>query len=171
MPSRRQFLQVGLAGSALLLAGRWLGAREAPPRRGFAWLDPRNADAVAAFVPVVLAGAIPAEGPARAAAIRETVAGFDRAVSGLSPSVRREVDDLFGLFRFAPMRIALTGLWSPIEESSPEDLATFLARWRASSFEIQRAAYMALTQLIQAAWYDNPSAWAAIGYPGPPKLS
>ena len=46
----------------------------------------------------------------------------------------------------------------------------FLTRWRHSRFEIQRAGYQALSQLIQASWYDNPASWATIGYPGPPKL-
>jgi hypothetical protein len=43
-------------------------------------------------------------------------------------------------------------------------------RWRDSRFELQRASYRALTQLIQAAWYGNSASWAAIGYPGPPAV-
>jgi hypothetical protein len=50
-------------------------------------------------------------------------------------------------------------------------VAGFLARWRTSRFDLARAGYQALTQLIQAAWYDNPVAWRAIGYPGPPALA
>ena len=26
-------------------------------------------------------------------------------------------------------------------------------------------------ELLQAAWYDTPLSWAAIGYPGPPSLA
>jgi hypothetical protein len=80
------------------------------------------------------------------------------------------VDQLFSVLRIAPMRIPFTGLWAPIEESTPEEIAGFLRRWRTSRFEIQRAGYQALTQLTQAAWYGNSDSWTRIGYPGPPPL-
>jgi hypothetical protein len=49
-------------------------------------------------------------------------------------------------------------------------VSAFLARWRESRFDLLRAGYQALTQLVQAAWYGNPRAWGAIGYPGPPAV-
>jgi len=121
-------------------------------------------------VPVVLAGALPTSSPQREAAVREVVEAFDRAISGLSPAVRAEIDELLGVLRFAPTRLALTGLWSPLEEASPGEIGQFLSRWRTSGFDLLRAGYQALTQLIQAAWYDNPLSWPAIGYPGPPQI-
>jgi hypothetical protein len=51
----------------------------------------------------------------------------------------------------------VTGLWKPVEECTPEQLRDFLLRWRDSPFDLQRASYRALTQLIQAAWYGNPA--------------
>ena len=57
-----------------------------------------------------------------------------------------------------------------MEESAPEEIAAFFIRWRTSSFDIQRAGYQALSQLIQAAWYGNPASWSVIGYAGPPNL-
>jgi hypothetical protein len=171
LPTRRQFLQVGIAGAAVLVATRWLEGPQAAAAPGFRVLDTATAAMLSAFIPVVLADSLPEEAPARARAIREVVEGFDRSVSGLSPSVQQEVDQLFSLLRFAPVRIALTGLWSPVESSTPEEIAAFLTRWRHSRFGIQRAGYQALTQLIQASWYDNPTSWAAIGYPGPPSLA
>jgi hypothetical protein len=155
----------------VLATVRWLDDSQAAPAPNHRILDAPSVVMVAAFVPVVLAGSLPEEVEARARAIREVVEAFDRAVSGLNPAVQGEVDQLFSILRFAPSRIAFTGLWSPVEESSAEEVAAFLTRWRHSRFEIQRAGYQALTQLIQAAWYDNPSSWAAIGYPGPPKLA
>ena len=170
MPTRRQFIQVGLAGAAVFATVRWLEGSQAAAAANFRFLDAPGVVMVGAFVPVVLAGSLPEETAARARAIREVVEAFDRAVAGLSPAVQKEVDQLFGVLRFAPARLAFTGLWAPVEESPPEEVAAFLARWRHSRFEIQRAGYQALTQLIQASWYDNPASWAAIGYPGPPKL-
>lgn len=170
-PGRRQFIQVGVAGAAILAAARWLdrpvGAEAAPAPYRF--LDARAAAAIAALVPVIIA-TLPAEPAARTRAIEETVAAFDRAVSGLSPAVRKEVDELFSILRFAPARLMMTGLWSPLEESAPEDIAAFLTRWRYSAFDIQRAGYQALSQLLIAAWYGNSASWAAIGYPGAPTV-
>jgi hypothetical protein len=169
LASRRVFLRVGLAGAAAFAMARLLDAAafaQATPRAR----DVGNSRILAAFVPVILEGALPTDDVARPAAIGEVIAAFERAVAGMSPAVRAEVDDLFALFRVAPMRIAFTGLWQPVEETPPAELAAFLARWRTSSYDIQRAGYRALTQLVQAAWYDQPLAWRTIGYPGPPAL-
>jgi hypothetical protein len=164
--SRRRFLQVGLAGTALLVAARWLD-RSAPPAPLHV-LDAERTRVIAALVPAVLANALPADPGQRKLAIDEVVAAFDRAVSGLFPAVQGEIADLLGLLHFMPTRVALAGLTSPWEDASVEDVNTFLTRWRTSRFDLMRAGYQALTQLIQAAWYGNPRSWGAIGYPGPP---
>ena len=84
--------------------------------------------------------------------------------------MQEELAQLFSFLAFAPSRLAFAGLWVPIDESKPEEIKAFLTRWRHSRFDLQRVSYQALTQLIQASWYDNPQAWAAIGYPGPPSI-
>lgn len=154
-PGRRRFLQVGLVGTALLATAGWL----ARPRGGV----------IEALVPVILDGSLPAPGPERVRAVRDVTEAFHRAVAGLTPSVQGEVAQLLALLRFAPTRLALTGIASPLDEAAPADIAAFLTRWRASRFDLLRASYQALSQLVQAAWYDNPASWAAIGYPGPPR--
>ena len=166
---RRVFLQVGVAGAAVLALARWID-RPVDAATTARFLDARGMRTVGALVPVILAGALPSDEVARRAAISETVAAFDRAVSGLAPPVQREIGELFSFLHTAPLRIAVTGLWQPVDESTPEQLRDFLLRWRDSPFDLQRASYRALTQLIQAAWYGNSNAWAAIGYPGPPRL-
>jgi hypothetical protein len=170
MPSRRQFIKVGIVGGLVLVGARLLDRPQAIASSNLRTLDSRNAPALAALVPVILAGALPTDAAARRRAVEEVVEAFDRAVSGLSASVQEEVGDLFALLRFAPLRLAFTGLWSPLEESTPEEVAAFLTRWRHSRFDLQRAGYQALTQLIQAAWYGNSASWAAIGYPGAPAI-
>ncbi len=153
--SRRRFLQVGVAGTVVLATAGYL----ARPR----------GDVITALVPVVLAGSLPQDPAGRARAIAETAAAFHRAVAGLTPAVQAEVAQLLALLRFMPTRLAFTGIASPIDEAAPAEVAAFLQRWRASRFDLLRASYQALTQLTQAAWYDNPSSWQAIGYPGPPR--
>lgn len=171
MVSRRSFLKVGIAGGLVFAAARWLdrpSAVAADP--AYLFLDAQTARLVSALVPVVLSGTLPADATGRRRAVEETTSAFDRAVAGLSPSVRKEVDELLAILRFGPTRLVFAGVWDPIEEAPPEALAAFLRRWRHGRFELQRAGYLALTQLIQAAWYGNSASWAFIGYPGAPAL-
>lgn len=156
--TRREFIRAGLGGSALLFVA------------GCAKRDAASNDIVGALVPVVLAGALPDEGSAKATAIAQIVEAFGRAVQRLAPAIREEVADLLALLAFAPTRILVAGVASPWNEASAAEIERFLRDWRASRFELRRSGYRALTQLIQAAWYDNPSAWPIIHYPGPPKI-
>lgn len=171
MQTRRRFLVVGLAGAAVLAATRLLERPAGAPSPALRFLDRDGAALIGALVPVVLAGAIPAQGAAREVAIREVVEAFDRAVSGLAPAVRGEIDELLGVLRFAPSRYLFAGLGMPLEEAGERRIAQFLSRWRESRFDLLRAGYQALTQLIQASWYGNAASWPAIGYPGPPSMS
>jgi hypothetical protein len=168
--TRRQFIKVGLAGAVLLAAARYLDRPFAASPEGHRVLDEGAAKIVRALIPVVLAGALPTEEAARARAIDETVAAFDRAVSGLAPAVQEELLQMLSFLHFAPSRFASTGIWAPLDEAPREDINAFLTRWRHSRFDLQRQGYQALTQLIQASWYDNPTSWKAIGYPGPPAV-
>ena len=169
--TRRQFIKVGFAGAALFAAARYLDRPLAAPAARYRVLDEDSARIVGALVPVVLAGSLPEEAGARARTQREVVEAFDRAVSGLSLAIQDELVQLFSFLSFAPTRLAFAGLWAPIEDSTPDELKAFLLRWRTSRFDLQRQSYQALTQLIQASWYDNPAAWSVIGYPGPPPLA
>lgn len=171
MPTRRQFLQVGLASGAVLAGAGWLALRGGRrPAAGYGWLDARAARVVTAIVPAVLDGSLPEAADARKGAVQETVAAFDRAISGLSPAVQEEIAQLFSLLGLAAGRFIVAGVRSEWHEATPDELRAFLRRWRESRFGLLRAGYQALTQLILAAWYGNPASWESIGYPGPPSL-
>ena len=171
MLTRRQFLKVGVASGALLAGAGWLYLRGAPaPAPGLKWLDARGRSIVAALAPVVLEGSLPEAPPARAQALAEVVAAFDRAVSGLSPAVQEEIRQLLALLGIAAGRFIVAGVRSSWAEATPDEVSAFLRRWRGSRWALQRAGYQALTQLLQAAWYGNPGSWERIGYPGPPAL-
>lgn len=169
-PARRRLIQAGVAGAALLALARWIDRPLAAAPSPHRFLDARGVRTVTALVPIVLAGALPADEGARRTAIAEVVAAFDRAVSGLAIPVQSEIGELFSFLHTAPLRIAFAGLWKPVDESTPAELREFLLRWRDSRFSLQRASYRALTQLIQAAWYGNSASWAFIGYAGPPAV-
>ena len=170
MLTRRRFLLVGVAGVAVLAATRLLERPAGAPSPALRFLDRESAALIGALVPVVLAGAIPAQGAGRDAAVHDVVEAFDRAVLGLASSVRAEIDELLGLLRFAPSRYLLTGIGAPLQDAGEARIAQFLSRWRESRFDLLRAGYQALTQLIQASWYGNAASWPAIGYPGPPRI-
>ncbi|QJR15178.1 hypothetical protein [Usitatibacter palustris] len=171
MVSRRRFLQVGLAGAAVLVTVGLLNRRSATPAHNYRVLDEPTAMLLHSLVPVILAGSLPKDAATHAKAVREVVEAFDRAISALSPAVQTEIDQLMGLLRFAPTRIVVAGVASPWDGAAPEDIAAFLQRWRTSRFDLLRAGYQALTQLTQGAWYGNPLSWPAIGYLGPPKVA
>jgi hypothetical protein len=174
MPTRRQFIQTGLAGGALLgLAYLFhdridrLGKRtlvDAFPLEGSLRL------VVAAVVPVVLAGALPADGTARRAAVQKATDAVAVAVSALSAPAQREIAELFALLAFAPTRIAVAGVVAPWPDATEDVVAAFLTGWRNSRVDLLKSGYLALHDLVLGAWYADPSAWDAIGYPGPPRV-
>jgi len=170
--TRRTLLKAGIAGGAALFLARWLytlsSAPAHPDARSFA-LDARARAIVSAIVPVLLDGTLPAA-PDAGAARAAVVANVDLAIGGLLPEARKQIDQLFALLAFPPSRCLVAGVWSPWPEASTASIAAFLARWRDSRFALLRSAYGALHQLVLAAWYGSPRAWAAIGYPGPPSL-
>jgi hypothetical protein len=167
---RRTFLAVGAASAAALAAAGWWSWLRKPGAVAARVLDDDAAAIVAAITAAMLAGALPEAPPARAVAIREVVAGVDRALSGLPPHARAEISQLFALLALAPARRAFAGVASPWPEASVDEVAAFLDRWRGSGWALKRSAYDALHQLIIAAWYGNPRSWASIGYDGPPQL-
>jgi hypothetical protein len=167
-PSRRTFLVTGGLGLAALAAGGWLHVRTGAAGAGSA-LGAHGRTVIAAMVPAFLDGALPEDG-SRTTAIAETVDAVDRAVAGLPPATQAELAQLFGLLTFAPARVALAGLVADWPRATPDAVAAALARWQASRLSLLRSAYDGLHQLVLAAWYGNPRAWAAIGYPGPPPL-
>jgi hypothetical protein len=145
------------------------GRPAVPP--AYRTLDEDSAAAISAIAAVVLAGALPASAAARQDALREVVGAFDRAVSGLGPAVRKEIADLLALLCFAPTRMVLAGVSEPWFQAPSASIEGFLASWRQSRFDLLRAGYQALVQLINAAWYGNASAWPRTGYAGPPNIT
>jgi hypothetical protein len=162
-------MKVGALGAlALAAAGGIYRATHAPAPHRFV-LDGEARAALDAIVPAILAGALPPDPAARAAAIATTTAGVHQAILGLPLATQKEVQGLFGLLALGPARRVLTGIAGGWAGASVEQVSAFLQDWRLHRFTLLRSAYQALHDLVLGAWYANPANWDAIGYPGPLK--
>ena len=173
MITRRQFIKAGIVGGAALTAAGIFYSRslkEAPAGAVPQGLTLPGRAIVAAIVPVVLAGALPASGEARRQAVARTVDGVGVAIAGLSAAAQKELSELFSLLGIAPARVLLAGLWPSWEQASAAEVAAFLQGWRESRFALLRSAYAGLHDLVLGAWYGTPDTWERIGYPGPPEM-
>lgn len=169
MTNRRTFLKAGVLGALVLAAGGAVYRKlQGPPALAPYRFDGGARTVLAAIVPAVIGPMLPTEAAARSAMIARTVDGVQGAVATLPLSTQKEIQDLFGLLWLAPARRLLAGIpaW---EEASTEQVAGFLQDWRMHRFGMLRGAYAALHDLVLGAWYAQPDAWAAIGYPGPIK--
>ena len=173
--TRRQLIQTGIAG-AVVLAVADVGyqlfddGHSVVADDGYVYrvLSAQGRVIVAAIAPAMLAGALPSIDVA--AAIRDVVRGFDTAVSGLTPSVQGEVQQLLSLLGFPITRWLVAGIGVQWHAATLEQVSAFLTRWRFSNVSMLRSAYDALHQLVNAAWYGGGQSWPSIGYPGPPKV-
>jgi hypothetical protein len=170
--SRRTFIAAGVVGAAALATAGWLRGPHAPPgRAGRRALDADGEAIFAAVAPVILEGALPADKAARDAAIAQTLDGIDAAIAGLSPYAQAELGQLIALLALPPVRYGIARVSDAWPVASPPQVRQFLDHCRGSRFTLMRSAYDALHALPYAAWYGNGSSWAAIGYPGPPRVA
>ena len=170
---RRQFLKVGLLGSATLTVAACGVSlkRQTNTHNEFLWLQSDDTDFLAALIPVMLSGALPENKKDSALAQQEIIQGIDISIAHMQPSVRDEVRRLFWLLEFTPTRIVLAGIFASWDKADPQDILSFITSWKESDFDLLRVGYAALHDLISGSWYANPRAWSRIQYPGPPALA
>lgn len=166
---RRTLLTVGItAGMLLALAGgtlAWL-------RPGLATdgaLAPAGRDVFGAVARAVLSGLLPPP-PAQEAALAALLDRLDATLQGLPPALQAEVGEMLTLLASPPGRLLLTGLRSDWPDASAGEVTETLHALRRSSLAVRQQLYRALRDLVNAAWFADPSAWSPIGYPGPLKL-
>ena len=164
--SRRRFIKAGLIGTiALAASGGLYRAFKSPQHSQKFVLDGEAGVALNAIVGTMLKGAIePTADAGRAAVLR-----VQGAIAGLPLSTQKEIQDLFGLLVLAPTRRFLVGIPDGWAQAKPDDVAAFLQSWRLHRVGMLQGAYHALHDLILGPWYADETAWALIGYPGPPK--
>ena len=161
---RRTLLGLGVAGTTALALAGWGAARW---RAG--WDGQRlTAEGRAIFAALALALLGPAvKAPAALAAHLDRL---DATVAGLPSALRQEFAQLAALLALPAGRVALLGLGADWPQAEPEHIRTALRALQRSSLSLKRQIYQGLRDLTHAAWYADPQAWAAMGYPGPREL-
>ncbi len=169
---RRQFLKLGLVGSAVLsatsLTAVLSGCTDTVNQSG-EWKVLRTSDRVffTAIAPVMLKGSLPQNPQARAEGIQVMLRNIDQGIWLQGPHNQKQLTDLLNLLNFAPARYATTGVWDRWEDANEADIEAFLNRWRDSSLGLFNLAFNGLNKLMCVTWFSQPMAWPAIGYPGP----
>jgi hypothetical protein len=158
---RRTLLKAGLAGGALLAAAGGVAIVAGRDAR-----DDRKA-VLAAVVPALLDGALPAAVAERDAAVRRCIDGVVAAIAGLAPASQTELEQLFTLLATTPGRRLLAGVPHAWKDADVAMVGAFLQSWRRHRFALFRGAYAALHDLVIGTWYADDAAWPGIGYAGP----
>ena len=170
--SRRGVLKVGLLGGAFLatagVTATLSGCSASVPANGYKVLRDSDIPFLRALIPVMLAGAVPAE--RMADAVKGTLESLDFGLDRLSPEMLKLTVQLFDVLALPITRGPLTGIWGSWDNASAADVKHFLERWQNSSISLLKMGHSSLLQLVLMAWYGRPESWGHCGYPGPPKI-
>ncbi|QXH51261.1 twin-arginine translocation pathway signal protein [Pseudomonas fakonensis] len=159
---RRELLKFGLGASLFLGTASLVGCSKQGAAAGYQVLRDDDLPLLEALIPVVLAGT--------QASVHTVLSSLDSKVAALSPAMLKLTRQLFDVLSLPVTRGPLTGVWGSWGNASSKQVEAFLERWRTSSLEMLRQGHASLLQLLLMAWYERPEAWAACGYPGPPKI-
>ena len=159
---RRDLLRFSLGASVFLGTASLIGCSKQAPSAGYQVLRDDDLPLLRALIPVVLAGTQATEAL--------VLHSLDGKLAALSPTMLKLTRQLFDVLSLPLTRGPLTGVWGSWSEASKTDVEAFLVRWGSSSLNLLRQGHASLLQLLSMAWYERPEAWAACGYPGPPKI-
>lgn len=121
-----------------------------------------------AVQPVVLAPLLPRDATARARALDEAVVAADDYLAHMSLPLQRQANLTLALVRSLPVRVLLMRTGRSWRDASPAQIEAFLRRAQHSPVFLLRRIYDFLHSMSVIGWFDQPAAWAAMGYPGPP---
>jgi hypothetical protein len=170
--ARRSFLKRGLVGGAVLALGGGSAlflrpGKEWPlPAEGLLALSPREY----AVVMAVAARMMPISGDYPP--LEKVQVGFnaDRILTSVDDTALKEMKQLLNLFENALPNFLFGMRFAPFTQMGPTEQDAVISEWAHSSLAIRRTGYSAVRGLVLAAYFVRPETWAAVGYPGPPKL-
>lgn len=167
---RRTLLKLGLGGSVVvaLIGG---GAQFWQPGLRDGRLTVAARAIFSAIGHAVLDGSLPTDPGARAEVLRSHVDRLDAMLGEFPAPVRKELSDLLAILQTIPGRLALAGLRPDWSEATLPQLHRALQEMRYSSLATRQQIYHSLRELTNAAFFSDPGAWPALGYPGPRALA
>lgn len=169
MLKRREVLVTGVAGGSLWAAGG-LGIAHAQVVPPVSALDAASLAIVRIWTPIVLGeGAFSTNATTRASQIATTAQRAGELVSNYTPIQKATIVGLFNTLKQGPQIFnpAFPTTWEAMPASA---LIALLEGLRASTVVSQRGIFSALMGIIPNGHYSNPDNWAAINYPGPPRI-
>jgi hypothetical protein len=170
-PSRRSFLKRGLFGGALLALGGGAYLAFQPSRR--ASLPPEGLLVLDADEYAVVAALADRLVPPRAhfptPDLLRVPFQVDRILVRVDDGAQKELKQLLKLFESGLAGLLFDGRWRPFTQLSEAEQDNVMRAWQGSRLKLRRTGFQALRTLVLAAYYGNPGAWPAVGYPGPPE--
>ena len=172
--SRRGFLQLSLTSSiGLSLASGLVPAlvpvkaeaseSSSTEKLEYRFLTPSSAEFLAALFPVVLAKTSLNQDENNA-----LLMALDKMIFHFNAFNQKQMQQLFDVMAYAPVRFVAGAPWASWPEASHEDIESFLIGWRDSRFELKRMGYLSVCKLINLGGYARKESFAQTGYPGPP---
>ena len=92
---------------------------------------------------------------------------FEQMLKAFPPAVQAELKQLLDLLANASGRALLLGSAADLHDMPRQELQALLQAMRVGRNALRQQTYFALRELNGGCFYAQPSAWAAIGYPGP----
>lgn len=166
--NRRFFLRAGLAvGGGLALFGGavfW--------RRGLSdgQLTESGRETLRGIARGVLDNVLPAEGPAREAALDAHVQRMAAMLNNAPPMLRQEISLLLGALGNPAGRLALAQMSTPWSSATVPQIQAALQTMRTHPLDTPKMAYGAVRDLTCISYFASPEGWAATGYPGPVQI-
>ena len=163
---RRTLLKLGIGATALLaVAGGGLALLRPGLQDGH--LTESGTAVFRAVAQAVLDGTLPADSAARRAALDEHLHRLDATLVAFPAATQAELSQLLTLLASVPGRVGIAGLSTDWKHAGSGEIQTAMQGMRTSSLAMRQQIYHALRDLTNAAYYADPLAWPAMGYPGP----
>lgn len=166
---RRTLLRLGVASATVLaIVGGAAALMQAGLNEGS--LSASGREVFRAVGRAVLDASLPAEGPARQAALDGLLHRVDQLTLALPPHAQNELSQLLSLLASTPGRRLLAGLGETWPTATDVEIQQALQGMRMSGLALRQQAYAALHEITAAAYFSDASTWRQLGYPGPPLI-
>lgn len=161
-------LGAGLSGCATTPSGKVEQTAGTTGDYHYRFLSDDDLVLLSAITPTILAPHFSDRSPSQILAQKKLLSDIDTAIYYFSDANQQEVRKLFDLLNFAPTRALLGGVWSSWDNTTDDEVNTFLNDWKYSSLPLLNKAYAALAKIVTISWYIQPEHWQDSGYAGPP---